>query len=103
MRVSTYTLAGHRHRTIRQGICVWHRTINMQADTDPRPRPTTGRINMQVTRTDTAKPSQIAPGRALASSPIVGHQKRLQDARRGAQSSRNRFADNVSIYPLHKC
>ena len=31
MRVCAYTLAGHRHRTMRPGSCVWHR-INMQVD-----------------------------------------------------------------------
>ena len=78
-------------------VAAWHRSINMQADTDPRPRPTTGRINMQVTRTDTAKPSQIDPGRDRASSPIVGHQKHLHDVRRGAHDSRTTRGTGLRI------
>ena len=70
MQVSTYTLAGHRHRTMRPGSgTAPHRTINMQADTNPRPRLTTGRTNMQAA-------SPIAISRPRSPQDAIGHPRR---------------------------
>mgnify|MGYP003457001022 CR=1 FL=1 len=83
--------AGHRrHRGERADM-----PADLDLDLDHREVSAHRTINMQASFPDTAQPLQIYPGRARASSPIVGHQKHQHVARRGAHGSRNRFADNV--------